>query len=99
MLSRKSFIPGYSASTLAHTLGPLRPDVARDLKVEKFNCEIIRPDPRVFAPALSGESLLFYDDHAKTSGGIARLSAKDAAKYMEFAASLEQISNVFAQLC
>lgn len=94
----EEFHPGYRASTLAHTLGPLRPDVARDLKVEKFNCEIIRPDPRVFAPVLNGESLLFYDDHAKTAGGIARLSAKDAAKYTEFAASLEKISNVFAQL-
>jgi phytoene dehydrogenase-like protein len=94
----EEFHPGFRASTLAHTLGPLRPDVARDLKVEKFNCEILRPDPRVFAPALNGESLLFYDDHAKTAGGVARLSAKDAAKYTEFAASLEKISNVFAQL-
>jgi phytoene dehydrogenase-like protein len=94
----EEFHPGYRASTLAHTLGPLRADVARDLKVEKFNCEILRPDPRVFAPALNGESLLFYDDHAKTAGGIARLSAKDATKYTEFAASLGKISSVFAQL-
>jgi phytoene dehydrogenase-like protein len=94
----EEFHPGYRASTLAHTLGPLRPDVSGDLKVENFNCEILRPDPRVFAPALNGESLLFYDDHAKTAGGIARLSAKDAVKYTEFAASLEKICNVFAQL-
>src|ERR1700736_4807295 len=94
----EEFHPGYRASTLAHTLGPLRPDVARDLKVENFSCEILRPDPRVFAPALNGESLLFYDDHAKTAGGIARLSAKDAAKYTAFADSLEKIANIFAQL-
>jgi phytoene dehydrogenase-like protein len=94
----EEFHPGYRASTLAHTLGPLRPDVARDLKVENFNCEIFRPDPRVFAPAPNGESLLFYDDPGKTAGGIARLSAKDAAKYTEFAASLAKVSNVFAQL-
>jgi phytoene dehydrogenase-like protein len=94
----EEFHPGYRSSTLAHTLGPLRADVARDLQVEKFNCEILHPDPRVFAPTLSGQSLLFYDDHAKTAGGIARLSAKDAAKYPEFAASLTKISNVFAQL-
>src|ERR1700736_3680646 len=94
----EEFHPGYRASTLAHTLGPLRPDVARDLKVENFSCEILRPDPRVFAPALNGESLLFYDDHAKTAGGIARLSAKDAAKYTAFAEALEQLSEVFARL-
>jgi phytoene dehydrogenase-like protein len=95
----EEFHPGYRASTLAHTLGPLRADVARDLQVEKFDCEILRPDPRVFAPTVGGQALLFYDDHAKTAGGIARLSAKDAAKYTEFAASLAKISGVFAQLC
>jgi phytoene dehydrogenase-like protein len=94
----EEFHPGYRTSTLSHTLGPLRPDVARDLQVEKFNCEILRPDPRVFAPALNGQSLLFWDDPGKTAGGIARLSAKDAAKYTEFASSLAKISNVFAQL-
>ena len=95
----EEFHPGYRASTLAHTLGPLRADVARDLQVEKFNCEILHPDPRVFAPTPDGQALLFYDDHAKTAGGIARLSAKDAAKYTEFAASLAKMSGVFARLC
>jgi phytoene dehydrogenase-like protein len=94
----EEFHPGFRASTLAHTLGPLRPDVARDLQIEKFNCEILHPDPRVFAPALDGQSLLFYNDHAKTAGGIARLSSKDAAKYTEFAAALTKLSSVFAQL-
>jgi len=95
----EEFHPGFKVSALAHTLGPLRSDVARDLRVENFNCEIIRPDPRVFAPTSGGQALLFYDDHAKTAGGIARFSAKDAAKYTEFAASLSKISSVFAQLC
>src|SRR3984893_15699220 len=95
----EEFHPGYRVSTLAHTLGPLRADIARDLQVEKFDCEILRPDPRVFAPTVGRQALLFYDDHAKTAGGIARLSAKDAAKYTEFAASLAKISGVFAQLC
>src|ERR1044071_3828178 len=94
----EEFHPGFRASTLSHLLGPLRPDVARDLQVEKFDCEILRPDPRVFAPAPNGHSILFYEDHAKTAGGIARLSAKDAAKYTQFAASLHKISSVFAQI-
>ena len=95
----EEFHPGFRASTLSHTLGPLREDVARDLAVEKFDCEILRPDPRVFAPSLTGQSLLFYDDHAKTAGGLARFSAKDAAKYTQFADSLAKISGVFAQIC
>ncbi|MGC1091020.1 MAG: NAD(P)/FAD-dependent oxidoreductase [Candidatus Acidiferrum sp.] len=94
----EEFHSGFRASTLAHTVGPLRADVARDLQIEKFNCEILRPDPRVFAPSREGQALFFYDSAAKTAGGLAHLSAKDAAKYTQFAASLEQIAGFFSQL-
>ena len=47
----EEFYPGFHASTLAHTLGPLRADIAKDLQLEKFGCEILRPDPRVFEVA------------------------------------------------
>src|SRR5690349_19146516 len=52
----EEFHPGFKASTLAHTLGPLRSDVARDLSVEKFGCEILYLGPRVFAPTPDGKS-------------------------------------------
>ncbi len=83
----EEFHKGFRASSLAHTLGPLRADVARDLQVEKFDCEILRPDPRVFAPAPDGRAILFYDDVAKTAGGIARISAKDARELSEICES------------
>src|SRR6267143_6436210 len=94
----EEFHPGFRASTLAHTLGPLRADIARDMQLEKFECEILYPDPRVFAPTPDGNALLFYSDPAKTAGDLARTSPKDAAKYARFAESLEKISEVFAQL-
>jgi phytoene dehydrogenase-like protein len=95
----EEFHPGFRVSALAHTIGPLRADVARDLQLEKFDCEILHPDPRVFAPRPDGQALLFYDNIAKTAGGIAHLSAKDSEKYSQFASSLEEISGFFAQLC
>ena len=94
----EEFHPGFRASTLAHTLGPLRTDVARDLKLEKFKLEILQPEPRVFAPAPDGRALLFYNDAAKTAGSISHISAKDGAKYSEFAESLEEIAGVFQRL-
>ncbi len=94
----EEFHPGFRASTLAHTIGPLRADVARDLKLEKFDCHILHPDPRVFSPAPDGRAVLFYDDHGKTAGGIARLSAKDGAKYTEFAEALEGLSEILSKL-
>jgi phytoene dehydrogenase-like protein len=94
----EEFHPGFRASTLAHTLGPLRGDVARDMRLEKFKLEILHPDPRVFAPAPDGRGLLFYDSAAKTAGAISHLSAKDGSKYTEFAEALEEIAGVFGQL-
>src|SRR3979409_2710769 len=65
----EEFHPGFRASTLSHLLGRLPLYIVRHLQVENFDCEILRPDPRVFAPALNGHSILFYEDHAKTAGG------------------------------
>jgi phytoene dehydrogenase-like protein len=94
----EEFHPGFKASTMAHTLGPLRADVAKEMELEKFNLQIFRPDPRVFSPAPGGHGLLFYDDAAKTAGAISHLSAKDATKYVEFAKELEKVAEVFAQI-
>jgi phytoene dehydrogenase-like protein len=94
----EGFHPCFKASTLSHTLGPLRADIAKEMELEKFNLQIFRPDPRLFAPAPDGRGLLFYDDAAKTAGAISHLSAKDAGKYVEFAKELEGVADIFAQI-
>jgi phytoene dehydrogenase-like protein len=94
----EEFHPGFRASTLSHTLGPLRADVAKDLRLEKFGLQILHPDPRVFAPAPDGRALLFYNEAAKTAGAISRVSAKDGTRYTEFAEALEELSGVFNQV-
>jgi len=94
----EEFHPGFSASTLAHTLGPLRADIALDLQLENFDCEILSPDPRVFAPTPDGKALFFYNDLAKTAASVGNFSAKDASKYAQFAASLEATAGFFTQL-
>src|SRR5438132_259589 len=94
----EEFHPGFRASTLAHTLGPLRADIARDLQLDKFDCEILSPDPRVLAPTPDGKALLFYNDVAKTAAAIGNFSAKDASKYAQFAESLEETASFFTQL-
>jgi phytoene dehydrogenase-like protein len=94
----EEFYPGFKASTLAHTLGPLRADIVRDMQLERFDLHLFRPDPRVFAPAPDGRGLLFYDDAAKTAGSISHISARDGSKYTEFAKALEKIAGVFSQI-
>jgi phytoene dehydrogenase-like protein len=94
----EEFHPGFRASTLSHTVGPLRADIARDLDFHKLDCEILRPDPRVFAPTPDGKSLLFYNDHAKTAAEITRHSEKDAAKYTQFAETLDHLFSVLGEI-
>jgi phytoene dehydrogenase-like protein len=94
----EEFHPGFHASTLSHTMGPLRADIARDLEFQKLDCEILRPDPRVFAPTLDSKSLLFYNEHAKTAAEIARHSGKDAAKYTQFAETLDHLFSVIGEI-
>src|ERR1700730_2252994 len=94
----EEFHPGFHASTLAHTTGPLRADIARQMRLDKHRLQMLYPDPRGCAPTPDGRALLFYNDHAKTAGGIARFSAKDAESYTKFAAALEEIAEIFAQI-
>jgi phytoene dehydrogenase-like protein len=94
----EEFHPGFRASTLSHTVGPIRADIARDLEFHKLDCEILRPDPRVFAPTPDGQSLLFYNDHARTAAEIARHSEKDAAKYTQFAETFDHLFTVLGEI-
>lgn len=95
----EEFHSGFRVSTLAHTVGPLRVDIARDMQLEKFGCEILRPDIRVFAPTPGGRGLLFFDNEEKTAAAIARVSQKDAKKYTELADVLEYFESVLGPLC
>src|ERR1700682_1474803 len=54
--------------------------------------------PRLFAPTPEDKGLLFYNDHARTAGGIARFSAKDAGRYTEFADTLAELFPILGQL-
>jgi phytoene dehydrogenase-like protein len=94
----EEFHPGFHVSTLSHTLGPLRADIARDMQLDKYNLQIFRPDPRVFAPVPDGRGLLFYDDAAKTAGAISHFSSKDAGRYAQFAEMLAQLAGVIGSI-
>ena len=40
----EEFHPGFRCSTLAHSAGPLRPDIVRDMQLEKHGLKLITPD-------------------------------------------------------
>ncbi len=92
------FHPGFKCSTLAHTAGPLRPDVVSDMQVERHGLKMIQPGSRVFAPLPDGRGLTLYDDVAKSAQEIAKFSTKDAEKYKDFQQSLGRLGEVISHV-
>src|ERR1700684_3785286 len=91
------FHPGFRCSTLAHTAGPIQPQIVRDLQLEKHGLKWITPEVCVTALSPHGRALSLYQDGAKSAQEIAAFSPRDATKYLEFQHSLGKISKVIGE--
>jgi phytoene dehydrogenase-like protein len=92
----EEFHPGFRCSILAHAAGPLRPDIVRDMQLEKHGLKFIRPEVAVSSLSPDGRALILYSDPEKSAREIAKFSPKDAAKYPEFQASLAKMAKAVA---
>ena len=70
----EEFHPGFKCSTLAHTTGPIRPDIARDMQLEKHGLKLVTPEVGVVSLTPDGRSLTLYNDPKKSSQEIAKFS-------------------------
>ena len=91
------FHPGFRCSTLAHAAGPIRPDIVRDMELEKHGLRVITPDVCLTGLTPDGRALSLSQDAKKSSEQIAEFSQKDATKYAELERSLGKISKVIAE--
>src|SRR3979411_2512157 len=60
------FHPGFRCSTLAHSAGPIRPDVVRDMRLEKHGLKFSTPDVSEHALTPDGRALSLYQDARKS---------------------------------
>ena len=65
----EEFHPGFRCSTLAHSAGPLRPDIVRDMQLEKHGLNMITPEVAVTALSPDGRALILYNDARKGRAG------------------------------
>jgi phytoene dehydrogenase-like protein len=93
----QEFHPGFRCSTLAHSAGPLRPDIVRDMQLEKHGLKLISPDVATVSLSPDGRALTLYRNLEKSAQEISRFSQKDAARYPEFQQTLSKISKVIAE--
>jgi phytoene dehydrogenase-like protein len=89
--------PGFRSSVLAHSAGPLRPDVVRDMQLEEQGLKLIAPQISVTTLSRDGRALTLYRDVERSASAIATFSEADAARYREFQPALEKASRVIAK--
>jgi len=94
----EEFHPGFRVSILAHSAGPLRPDVVRDMQLEKNGLRLIKSEVGTTALSPDGRALVLYADTKRAAEEVGKFSGKDAAKYPEFQQSLEKIGRVIHEV-
>src|SRR5579863_3949326 len=93
----EELFPGFRCSILAHTAGPLRPDIVRDMQLDKYGLRLITPDVGVTSLSPDGRALVLYNDVKKSVAEIGKFSQKDAAKYPELQTSLAKVGKVIGE--
>jgi phytoene dehydrogenase-like protein len=93
----EEFHPGYRCSTLAHNAGPLRPDIVRDMQLEKHGLRFTTPDVNTVSLTPDGRALVLYSDTKKAAQEITKWSVKDATSYGDFGVALGKIGRVIGE--
>src|SRR5215469_13641251 len=93
----EEFYPGFRSSVLAHSAGPLRPEVVRDMQLEQHGLRWLTPEGALTALSQDGSALILYRDRERAAAEISRFSPADAAKYHEIHLALEKASRVIAK--
>lgn len=95
-VANEAFSPGFIAP-LANSVGPLRASVVKDMALAR-TVEFLQPDPRLVALAPDGHAMVFATDPARTAEAIRAFSARDAAAYPEFCATLARLGGFLSDL-
>jgi len=88
---------GYRCPALAHTLGPVRPSIVRDMGLMD-RVRFVEPEPRLVALEPDGRALVFSRDARTTSEGLQAFSSKDASRYPEFSQTLARVGSFLGRL-
>ena len=93
----EEFYSGFRCSTLAHVAGPIRPDVVRDMQLERHGLKLVTPEVGVTALSPDGRALPLYHDPKRAAAEITKFSQKDAAKYADFQSAISQMGRVIRE--
>ena len=70
------FHPGFRCSTLAHTAGPIRHEIVREMQLEQHGLRLITPEVCITALSPDDRALTLCQDGDKSAQAIATFSQK-----------------------
>ena len=73
------FHPGFRCSTLAHSAGPLQPEIVRDMELAQHGLQFITSEISATALSPDGRALVLYEDARRSAQEINKFSTKDSA--------------------
>jgi phytoene dehydrogenase-like protein len=71
MADTTELLPGVRVPALAHTVGRLRPGVARELRLSDHGLRLVQPDAHLFAPQPDGGALTLWGSVERTAAEMA----------------------------
>jgi len=86
--------PGFKISRLSYVNSLFRPEIVRELELEKYGYEMLPRSPSSFTPYPDGRSLLMGPDAKLCHDQISKFSKKDAEAYPKYEALLTEISSI-----
>ena len=90
--------PGVRVPSLAHTVGRLRPSIARELALGKHGMALVAPEVRVFAPQPDGRAVSLWADLGRTVESLRAWSEDDATAWVEYDRRVRALSHFLADL-
>ncbi len=84
MAGTSELLKGVRVPTLAHTVGRLRPSIARELGLRGHGLALVQPEVRAFAPQPDGRAITLWGDVDRTARDIAEsglAGTSDAESY------------------
>jgi phytoene dehydrogenase-like protein len=89
---------GKRAPGLFHTVGRLRPSVARELGLRGHGLSLVAPAVRAFAPQPDGRAVTLWADPLRTADDLRVWSAADGATWVEFDRHVRALAAFIASL-
>ena len=84
--------PGYRVSRAAYVLSLFRPEIARELELERHGLALLPRVPSSLTPLADGRALVLGLGAAEDAASIAQFSHRDAARFAEYERWLETIA-------